>query len=102
MNPTLIANNRIRDAIEGIGQGGIAALHANDGEGMVFPHEFVSAALTIYGKMLVREFIAVRRFMSASVRLFKHRQEQAGSTTYVHLRGRTTRRSIVVLKGNVR
>lgn len=65
VNPNPIANNIVRDPIEGTVQGTVAALYAGDGEGMVFPHVFVSAALTIHGKVAVRELITVQRLLSA-------------------------------------
>lgn len=54
-------------AEECVGEGGIAVVDTSDSQGVLFPHKFVPALLTLTGEVSVGELVAGKALMSTTV-----------------------------------
>ena len=77
VNPYPSASRVFGATEKGIGESGVAPIDPSDGEGVLFPHDFIGAFLAFASEVAIGELIAVEALMDTTVRPFKDGEGKA-------------------------
>ena len=91
--------------IQRVGEGGVSAVNAGNGEGMVFANNIVRALLSVCSQVAIGQVVAGLTLVSRDSGAFEDCQGETWKSTHVNLVGRQTRRRadrIVVCELDVR
>ena len=79
--------DEFRDRTHCVGKGGVAALHASNGEGMVFADDIVRALLAIRRQVAACEVVAGQTLVAGDPSALENREREAWEPTHVDLVG---------------
>ena len=77
--------------IQRVGEGGVSAVNAGNGEGMVFANNIVRALLLVCNHVAVGQVVAGQTLVSRDSGPFENRQRETWKSTHVNLVGGQTR-----------
>ena len=98
-------HGEFRGRAQRVGEGGVSAVNAGNGEGMVFANNIVRALLLVCNHVAVGQVVAGQTLVSRDSGPFENRQRETWKSTHVNLVGGQTRRRadrIVVCELDVR
>ena len=82
----------IRDRVLRVGEGGVSAGNARNGEGMMFAKNIVCALLSVCSQVAVGQVVAGQTLVSRDSGAFENRQRETWKSTHVILVGGQTHR----------
>ena len=88
--PTTHGESRCR--AQCVGEGGVSAGNARNGEGMVFANNIVRALLSVCSQVALDQVVAGQTLVSRYYGAFENRQGETWKPTHANLVGRQTRR----------
>ena len=91
MYPCPTIHGEFRDWTQRVGEGGVSAVNARSGEGMVFANNIVRALLSVCSEVTVGQVVAGQTLVSRDSGAFENRQRETWKSTHVNLVGHQTR-----------
>ena len=70
---------RIGDRTQRVGEGGVSAVNAGNGEGVVFANNIIRALLSICSQVAVSQVVAGQTLVPRDSGVFENRQRRRGS-----------------------
>ena len=85
-------HSEFRGRTQRVGDGGVSAVNAGNGEGMVFANNTFRALLSVCSKVAIGQVVAGQTLASRDSVVFENRQREAWKSTHVNLVEPQTRR----------
>ena len=85
-------HGEFRNRTQRVGKGGVSAVNAGNGEGMVFANNTVRALLSVCSQVAIGQVVAGLTLVSRDSGAFEDCQGETWKSTHVNLVGRQTRR----------
>ena len=104
-SPCPTTHGEFRCRTQSVGKGGVSAVNARNGEGMVFANNVVRALLPVCSQVAVGQVVTGQTLVSRDAGAFENREGDTWKSSHVNLVGRQTHRRgdrVVVRKLDVR
>ena len=88
VQPSPTTHDELGRRAQRVGKGGVSAVNAGNGEGMVFTDNVVRSLLPVGGQVAISQVVAGQTLMSRYPFAFENRQRKARKPTHVNLVGR--------------